>query len=221
MINIESYISHLTTLLKEQFGSRLCYVGLQGSYLRREATDESDIDIMIVIDGLGVDDLGTYRAIIRSMDHYDKSCGFICSKEDLASWNPLEICNLLGSTEDHYGTLRDLVPSYTTEDVRNFVKFSVNNMYHELCHRYIHAENNESITSLAATYKGVFFILQNLYYLTHGVFVKTKAEMLEVATGLNRDVLVRSMELKNGAAHDFDESFELLFKWCQETMKAV
>ena len=221
MINIESYISHLTTLLKEQFGSRLCYVGLQGSYLRGEATSESDIDIMVVIDGLGVDDLGTYRDIIRSMDYYDKSCGFICSKEDLANWNPLEICNLIGSTHDHYGVLQDLVTAYTTEDVRNFVKLSVNNMYHEICHRYIHAESNKNLAALSATYKGVFFILQNLYYLTHGRFVKTKAEMAETAEGLNRDVLVRSMELSRGVAHDFDESFELIFKWGREAMKAV
>ena len=221
MIDIEYYISQLTALLRESFSSRLCYVGLQGSYLRGEATSESDIDIMVVIDGLTVSDLGTYRRIIQGMDNFEFSCGFICSAEDLRNWNPLEICNLLGSTEDYYGTLSELVPEYTSEDVRNFIKLSVNNMYHELCHRYVHAQNNKNIDSLAATYKGVFFILQNMYYLSNGVFVKTKAEMLELADGLNRDVLVRSMELKNGGAHDFDESFELIFKWCREAMKTV
>ncbi|MBQ9141799.1 MAG: nucleotidyltransferase domain-containing protein [Lachnospiraceae bacterium] len=32
---------------KDEFGDRLLYVGLQGSYLRGEATESSDIDIMV------------------------------------------------------------------------------------------------------------------------------------------------------------------------------
>ena len=43
MIDIEQYIPQLLVLLKERFGSRLIYVGVQGSYLRGEATDDSDI----------------------------------------------------------------------------------------------------------------------------------------------------------------------------------
>ena len=80
MIDIEKYIGDLIKQLKNKFDSRLLYVGLQGSYLRNEANSDSDIDIMIVIDKLSVSDLEAYRGIIKSMDYYDKSCGFICSK---------------------------------------------------------------------------------------------------------------------------------------------
>lgn len=52
MFNAASYISRLTALLIESFGDRLIYVGLQGSYLRGEATEASDIDPMVVIDQL-------------------------------------------------------------------------------------------------------------------------------------------------------------------------
>ena len=79
MIRVDAYISELVSLLKAQFGVRLCYVGLQGSYLRGEATDSSDIDIMVVIDELSVADLDSYRGIIESLSDFDKSCGFICS----------------------------------------------------------------------------------------------------------------------------------------------
>ena len=34
MLNIENYLSRLLTLLQQNFGPRLVYVGLQGSYLR-------------------------------------------------------------------------------------------------------------------------------------------------------------------------------------------
>ena len=221
MIDIEKYIANLTVLLKAQFNSRLCYVGLQGSYLRGEATDHSDIDIMVVIDQLSVADLDCYRTAIESLDSFDKACGFICSAADLKNWNPLEICNLLHSTKDYYGTLASLVPEYTERDIRNFVKMSVNNLYHELCHRYIHSDPAKNIQRLPATYKGVFFILQNLYYLKQGVFVGTKAELLPLLSGKDRAVLERSLELNNANTYDFADCFELLFAWCQETIKAV
>ena len=95
MINAEKYIERLIELLKSEFDTSLVYVGLQGSYLRGEATTDSDIDIMVVIDNLTVSDLKRYRNIIESMGDSDKSCGFICSNADLANWNPLEICNRL------------------------------------------------------------------------------------------------------------------------------
>jgi predicted nucleotidyltransferase len=113
MVNIESYISRLTEMMQKKFGQRLLYVGLQGSYLRGEASENSDIDIMVILDELTVADMDAYRAIIQGMECYDKSCGFICGEKDLASWTPLEIRNLLGSTRDCIGELRDFVPSYS------------------------------------------------------------------------------------------------------------
>ena len=39
MFGIEEYIEKLTDKLKGAFGERLLYIGLQGSYLRGEATE--------------------------------------------------------------------------------------------------------------------------------------------------------------------------------------
>ena len=221
MVNINTYIQQLTDLLKDQFQSRLLYVGLQGSYLRREATDSSDIDIMVVIDGLSVSDLDAYRSIIESLPHADRSCGFICSKTDLENWNPLEINHVLNSTKDYFGALAQLIPSYSQQDIRNFVKMSINNLYHEICHRYVHADAENNVTSLPYTYKGVFFILQNLHFLTSGDFISTKAELLSSLEGSDHAVLKRSMELSRGMPCDFGRDFELIFSWCQETLKSL
>ena len=221
MIHIDEYICQLTDLLKMSFGARLVYVGLQGSYLRGEATNHSDIDIMVVVDGLSVDDLEVCRRTIESMEHADKSCGFICSRRDLMNWNPLEIGNLLNGTKDYFGVLKDLVPAFTEADIRNFIKLSINNIYHEICHRYIHAAPQINTTHLPGTYKGVFFILQNLYYLEHDVFVGSKAELLDLLDGKDKNVLERAIDLNYGAACDFRDSFELLFTWCQETLERL
>lgn len=221
MVDIQKYICQLIDLLKMEFGARLLYVGLQGSHLRGEAHENSDIDIMVIIDELGVADLAAYRSIIQSMDHFELSCGFICSREDLAHWNPLEIWNLANGTKDYHGSLRDFIPTYTEQDLRNFVKLSVNNLYHGICHHYIHADCNKDIAELSGAYKGVFFILQSLHYLALGEAVGTKKELLLRLDGKNHAVLKRSMELNQGIAHDFDSSFELLFTWCQEILKSV
>lgn len=221
MIDIESYISKLICRLRQQYGARLLYVGLQGSYLRGEATVKSDIDIMVVIDSLNVSDLDAYRNIISGLEHADKSCGFICSKTDLLNWNPLEICHLINSTKDYYGTLNTLIPAYTEADIRNFIKLSINNLYHEICHRYIHARQQDNITELPRSYKSVFFILQSLYYLEGGKYILSKADLLPLLTGINHEVLLRSIQLNGEMTYDFPESFELLFKWCQNTLNTL
>ena len=221
MIHIETYIPTLIASLQERFGNSLLYLGLQGSYLRGEAHPGSDLDIMVVLETLTVSDLDDYRNVIESMDHYDRSCGFICSRADFAAWNPLEICHLIHSTRDYFGTLSDFVPAYTRQDLQNFVKMSVNNLYHELCHRYIHATAEKNVAALPGTYKSVFFILQGLHYLNTDVFPSTKAELLPLLTGLDREVLERSLLLSKGTPFDFRDSFKLLLTWCQETLASL
>lgn len=61
MFNTDKYILALIELLKPIYHERLLYVGLQGSYLRGEATEHSDIDVMVVISDMSVADLAKYR----------------------------------------------------------------------------------------------------------------------------------------------------------------
>ena len=212
MIRIEEYIDELTDILADAFGERLVYIGLQGSYLRNEATENSDIDIMAVIDDISVEDLDTYRQALVSIGNFDKSCGFICGRADLSHWNPLELCHLLNTTKDYYGELKNLVPAYTMEDERNYVKFSLNNLYHEICHRYIHADREHNISRLPVTCKSVFYIVQHLHYLRTGNFVPTKRELLECVQDEDKAVLELSVSLRNDDGYDFDRAFSLLLR---------
>ena len=221
MFRIDEYIDELTDKLINAFGTRLEYVGLQGSYLRHEETKNSDIDIMVVIDNISVEDLNTYQKSLISIGNYDKSCGFICGKTDLEHWNPLEIFHLLKTTKDYYGELKNLVPTYTIEDERNYVKLSLNNLYHEICHRYIHTDMECNISRLPITCKSVFFIMQHLHYLDSGNFILTKRELLECVQGEDRTVLELSIYLQNNSDYDFDRAFFLLFNWCQNTLSKI
>ncbi len=221
MFRIGGYIDKLITLLKDAFGERLMYIGLQGSYLRNEETKNSDIDIMAVIDNLSVEDLKTYQKALVSVGSFDKSCGFICGKDDLEHWNPLEICHLLNTTKDYYGELKNLVPAYTIEDERNYVKLSLNNLYHEICHRYVHADREYNVLKLPITCKSVFYILQHLYYLNSGNFIPTKQELLECVQDEDKTALELSISLQNNIDYDFDKAFSILFIWCQNALSRI
>jgi hypothetical protein len=221
MFRIDEYIDELTGKLIDDFGERLEYVGLQGSYLRHEETENSDIDVMVVIDNISVEDLNTYQKTLVSIGNYDKSCGFICGKTDLEHWNPLEIFHLLNTTKDYYGELKNLVPTYTIEDERNYVKLNLNNLYHEICHRYIHTDREYNISRLPITCKSVFFIMQHLYYLDSSNFILTRRELLECVQGEDRTVLELSMSLQNHSDYDFDSAFSILFNWCKNMLSKI
>ncbi len=221
MFRIDEYINELIISLKNVLGERLMYIGLQGSYLRNEETENSDIDIMAVIDNLSVEDLKTYQKALVSAGNFDKSCGFICGKDDLEHWNPMEICHLLNTTKDYYGELKNLVPAYTIEDERNYVKLSLNNFYHEICHRYIHADREYNVLKLPITCKSVFFIMQHLYYLSSGNFIPTKRELLECVQDEDKTVLELSISLQNNIDCDFDKAFSILFNWCQNALSRI
>jgi len=218
MIDHEQYIQSLIELLQAGFRERLLYVGLQGSYLRGEATEHSDIDIMVVIKDMTPADLTVYRRAIESLECCEKSCGFICGENELRHWNPLEICHLLHTTRDFLGVLSDLTPEYTKNDVRSFVKMSLGNLYHEICHRYIHSSEDNNRAKLPGTYRSVFFILQNLHCLESGHFALTKQELMDRLSGMDRAVLEAAIMLNSETEYDFDEMFALLFEWCAQTM---
>ena len=218
MFRVDEYLNKLIISMKDVFCDRLLYVGLQGSYLREEATENSDIDIMVIINNLSVQDLDSYREIIIQMEHYEKSCGFICGIDEFTKWNPLELCHLLNSTKNYYGNLSSLMPEYSKEDIINFIKVSLGNMYHEICHRYLHADRIQNYQKLPMTFKNVFFILQNIYYLKTGVFFLTKKELLCKLDETDKEIMRLSLEINSNEVYDFEQAFEKLFLWCQKTL---
>lgn len=218
MFRLDDYINDLLQSLKSAFKERLVYLGLQGSYLRKEENENSDIDIMAVIDGLTKQDLEKYKKILMGIGYYEKSCGFICSKADLSNWNPLEVCQLLHTTKDLHGVLSELLPSCSLDDEKNYIKLSLGNLYHELCHRYIHADKQKNINKLPLTYKSVYFIMQNLYYIKTGVFYNSKAELLEHLKEKDKEVMNMAIILQTNREYDFECAFNSLFLWCQNTL---
>ena len=216
--NIDNYMENLISRCKEAFENRLVYMGLQGSYLRGEATENSDIDVMIVLDGFSVDDMKTYRDILKEIGWYEKSCGFICGKEELTNWNPLEVLQLKYTTKDLLGKLEKLLPPATRQDEINYVKISLGNFYHEICHRYIHAGDEKSRNKLRASSKQLYFVIQNLHYLETGNFILKKSELKAVVSEQDREMLCIP-ELPDD--YDFEKTYEAVITWCQKAFTRI
>ena len=61
MIDITAWMKKFLQTLNETFTNCLWFVGLQGSYGRCEATETSDIDIVVILDQLSVTDIQKYN----------------------------------------------------------------------------------------------------------------------------------------------------------------
>lgn len=238
--DMENYVDTLITALRKEFGRRLLYVGLQGSWMRGEASEDSDIDIMAVLDELSLADMDAYRRVVKSLNYADRSCGFLCGRKDLADWNRCEICHLVHTTKDCFGRLSELVPEYGKEDVVEYIRIMTGNLYHALCHSRVHGwrpeetfagttgENGEREEAawekmLREGLKQTFFILQNKQYVESGFFAVSRAELLGLLSGTDEEVLKLAMKGKASAAERqaalSEQRFALLFNWCRQTLE--
>ena len=218
MFDLRDYLTKLISECQSAFGERLLYMGLQGSYLRGEAKENSDVDIMIVLDSFSVRDMDAYRGILESVGDTEKACGFICGRDELARWSPMEVCQLRHTTKDLLGVLIDYLPDASREDEINYVKFSLGNLYHALCHRYIYRDRARNVQAFRGVGKELFFLIQNLHFLESGQFVLTRKALLKQVGEDDRGMLAMA-DLPDD--FDFDRAFAAVFQWCQNAFARV
>ena len=64
MIDITVWMDGFLKALHDTFENRVWFVGLQGSYGRGEATETSDIDVVVILDELSAPDIQKYNAML-------------------------------------------------------------------------------------------------------------------------------------------------------------
>ena len=60
MLDISVWMQDFVRALENAFENRVWFVGLQGSYGRGEATEQSDIDVVVILDELSATDIQVY-----------------------------------------------------------------------------------------------------------------------------------------------------------------
>ncbi|MDL2281078.1 nucleotidyltransferase domain-containing protein [Selenomonadales bacterium OttesenSCG-928-I06] len=222
MININEWLGILSEKLSEKFKERLLFVGLHGSYSRREATESSDIDTIVILDYVDINDLRAYRSIIATMPEKEKACGFISGKDVINNWPKYEIFQLTQETKTFYGSLKGLLPEVTREDIIDNAKNNVANLYHLTCHQYTYGNINCRELELKNAYKTIFFILQVVYYLRSGTYIYTKKELLPLLKDEEKQLLTISMnwQMFAGEREDDPEKFyNFIIKWGSNILK--
>ena len=83
MIDITTWMQKFLHSLNETFANRVWFVGLQGSYGRGEATETSDIDMVVILDELSAKDVEAYNRMLNTLSHRELICGFLSGKTEI------------------------------------------------------------------------------------------------------------------------------------------
>ena len=77
MIDMTEWMKGVLRALDDTFGHRVWFVGLQGSYGRGEATETSDIDVVVILEALSAADIQSYSAMLDTLPNRELICGFL------------------------------------------------------------------------------------------------------------------------------------------------
>ena len=209
MIDIKTWIPQFVRKVEQTFGDRVWFIGLQGSYGRNEATDASDIDVVVILDELRIDDLKTYRDMLDTLPNRDLICGFISGKAELLNWAASDLFQFYYDTEPIKGNLDVLPEKIDKQSVRRAIKIGACNIYHACVHNFVHEKNYDILRSL---YKSAVFVIQAVWFYETGNYIKSKTE-LQSAIYPPSAVLDTAQKLKCGEKVQFDAMSELLINW--------
>ena len=213
MIDIDIFIKHFIHCLDENFGDRVCFVGLQGSYGRNEATENSDIDIVVILDEFNTRDIALYNSILDSMPHREKLCGFISGKNEIMNWETADLFQFYHDTKPLKGSLDDFIPVIDDKDVKRAVKSGVCNIYHGCVHNMLYEKSEEILKGL---YKGASFVLQAVVFRRTGEYFSRQTDLLSHLIHDEKQIIEIFINLKNGGTVDFVTMSEVLFDWAKK-----
>ena len=212
MIDISAFMDNFLKALDRTFANRVWFVGLQGSYARGEATDKSDIDIVVVLDKLSAVDIAVYRTMLDTMPDRGYICGFLSGKEELLHWAPADLFQFYYDTKPIRGSLDDLLPLLDKTAVDTAIQIGVCNIYHGVVHNMLHTQSTEVLTAL---YKTASFAVRACVFERLGLYCPKLTDLIETATSSEREVLTVYQALKNADAVDFHKASATLFAWAK------
>ena len=213
MIDITAWISDFLQTLNKTFESRVWFVGLQGSYGRGEATETSDIDVVVILDELSAMDIQAYNTMLDTLPHRELICGFLSGKNEILNWEPSDLFQFCHDTTPIRGSLDEALAVVDESAVSRAIKIGVCNIFHGCVHNMLY-EKNEDI--LRALYKSASFVVQAIVFKQTGKYISHQKDLLEAASSDDRAILEIFMNLKNGGAVDFDLMSESLFAWSKK-----
>ena len=210
MVDINAWLDEFLKKLNAVFGSRVWFVGLQGSYGRGEATETSDIDVVVILNEFTVADIQAYNQLLDTLPHRELICGFVSGKDEILNWEPADLFQFYHDTTPIKGSLDELLSKIDGVAIDRAIKIGACNIYHGCVHNMLHTKNEDILKGL---YKAASFVVQAIVFKQTGNYIKHQNQLLQESLPEERIVLETYLRYKNGEAVDFNSASEILFEW--------
>ena len=213
MLDITAWMREFLQKLDDTFGNRVWFVGLQGSYGRGEATQNSDIDVVVILDELSTLDIQSYNTMLNTLPHRELICGFLSGKEEIFNWEPSDLFQFCHDTTPIKGSLKEVLAVIDENAVNRAIKIGACNIFHGCIHNMLHEKSEDILRSL---YKSASFVVQAIIFKQTGSYVMHQKELLQTAMVEEQTILNTFLNLKNNSTVDFIPMSETLLIWSKK-----
>ena len=218
MIDITAWMKNFLKSLNETFANRVWFVGLQGSYGRGEATETSDIDIVVILDELSAMDIQTYNDMLDTLSHRELICGFLSGKKEIMNWEPSDLFQFCNDTTPIKGSLDEVMTVIDKSAVNRAIKIGACNIYHGCVHNMLHEKDEDILRGL---YKSASFVVQAIVFKQTGKYIKHQEELLLVAKPNEQAIINTFLSMKKGGTVDFIPMSNALFVWTKQWISEI
>ena len=212
MIDITTWVEQFLRALDARFAGRTWFAGLQGSYGRGEATETSDIDLVVILDELTAADISTYNAMLDTLPHRELICGFLSGKEEILHWDAADLFQFYHDTTPIRGTLDSLLPLIDDAAVQRAIHMGACNIFHGCVHNMLYEKSEDILRGL---YKAASFVVQAIAYLQTGTYFRRQVDLRKAVAPHEQGIIDAFLHLKSGGTVDFRPMSEALFTWAQ------
>ena len=213
MIDITVWMQNFLQTLNKTFENRVWFVGLQGSYGRGEATETSDIDVVVILDELSAKDIQIYNDMLDTLPHRKLICGFLSGKNEIMNWEQSDLFQFCNDTTPIKGTLDEVFALIDENAINRAIKIGACNIFHGCVHNMLHEKSEDILRGL---YKSASFVVQAIVFKQTGDYIKYQEELLKVVSSDELVIVENFMNLKNGGTVDFSLMSETLFDWAKK-----
>ena len=213
MIDISIWMNEFIQKLNHTFGSRVWFVGLQGSYGRGEATETSDIDVVVILDELSAMDINAYNDMLDTVLHRELTCGFLSGKSEIMNWEPSDLFQFCHDTKPIKGSLEEVLAGVDDSAVDRAIKIGACNIFHGCVHNMLYEKSEDILRGL---YKSASFVVQAIAYKQTGKYIRHQKELYEIVSSDEQLMVATFLDLKAGSEVDFNLMSETLFAWAKK-----
>ncbi len=218
VIDITTWMNKFVQKLNETFGNRVWFVGLQGSYGRDEATETSDIDIVVILDELSAMDIQTYNGMLDTLSNRELICGFLSGKKEISNWESSDLFQFYYDTKPIKGSLDELLLLIDDTAIYRAIKTGVCNIFHGCVHNMLYEKSEDILREL---YKSATFVVHAIAFKQTGNYISHQKDLLQVVSPDEQIIVDIFLDLKAGGKIDFSKMSENLFVWSKKWIEVM